>query len=212
MNNFEKNLLHNHNLSHQTRIIGCDEAGRGAWAGPVVIAGVVFPAHYYNPNIRDSKQLSQKQRAILAQEIKAVAIKYMIVIINAAEVDQLNPKQSSIKGMKIIVNTLGKGDSNYCGFIDGEKITHLKIPCIQLIKGDSLSQSIGAASILAKTTHDQIMINMHKKYPQYNFNRNMGYGTADHQKALEKYQACKIHRQSYKPIKNLNQQKLKLLF
>ncbi|AGY41633.1 Ribonuclease HII [Mesoplasma florum W37] len=182
-------------------ISGSDEAGRGAMAGPVVVASVILPKDYKNCLIRDSKKLSKKQRKLLCEEIKSVAISYAIEIIEADEVDILNPKQASRIGMtKSIMNLKPKPD--LC-LIDAENIIIQEYVCAPFIKGDDLSQSIAAASILAKTTRDNIMLDYAKIYPEYNFESHKGYCVKEHVEKTKMHGVLPIHRKTYKPIKDI---------
>ena len=212
MNKFESNFLKSHGLPPDYYLIGCDEAGRGAWAGPLVVASVILPNEFYNPLIQDSKILTAAQRKQLAHEIKNEALQYCIEIVSVQQVDKLNPKRASIFAMEKNLRILKHNShEKVCGFIDAEQVI-VEFTTYSIIKGDALSQSIAAASILAKETRDQIMNDWHKIYPQYGFNKHKGYGTKQHQMALQKYFTCPLHRKSYKPIKTLGQTNLNLCF
>ncbi|ATZ21779.1 ribonuclease HII [Mesoplasma tabanidae] len=182
-------------------ISGSDEAGRGAMAGPVVVASVILPSDYENTLIRDSKKLSKKQREILCEEIKTVAISYAIEIIEAGDVDILNPKQASRLGMINTITSLKP--KPIISLTDAEKINIDNYNCVAFIKGDDLSQSIAAASILAKTTRDSIMIDYAKIYPKYNFDLHKGYCVKEHLQKTKQFGVLPIHRKSYKPIKDI---------
>ncbi|MBD5423166.1 MAG: ribonuclease HII [Mycoplasma sp.] len=183
-------------------IAGLDEAGRGPLAGPLVVAICSFDKDYVNTNINDSKKLSEKKRNDVFKQIINDAKLVDWIIYDAEYVDINNPKQTSINGMKELINR-HKSEIDYC-LIDAEKINLSKIKTQSIIKGDSLSQSIAAASIVAKVIRDKIMHELDKKYPNYNFSSNKGYGTKGHLEALVKYKPLKnIHRFSYKPIKKI---------
>lgn len=182
-------------------VLGLDEAGRGCWAGPLVVAGCILPVNYHCDLIKDSKQLSEKQRFNLVKQIKQDALAYEIICFTPKEVDKLNPKAASILGMEQITQKI-KIKPNVV-LIDAEKIK-TNLPTISLIHGDANSISIAAASILAKTYRDQMMIDLDQKYPEYGFSKHKGYGTKFHAQILkQKGPITNIHRFSYRPIKNL---------
>jgi ribonuclease HII len=186
---------------NKTKIAGLDEVGRGCWAGPLVVAACILPAHYKNDKIRDSKKICPNEREKLFNEIKNKAIAYEIVFIDSLEVDKYNPKQASILGMEYAIKHLKIKPDHL--LIDAEKINS-RIPQTSIIHGDDCSISIAAASILAKVSRDRYMVNIHQVYPQYNFKNHKGYGTKEHLLALKKYGPIKnFHRFSYKPIINL---------
>lgn len=170
-------------------------------AGPIVVASVILPSNYKNPLIKDSKKLSKPQREVLCAEIKQVALSYAIEIIKSVDVDLLNPKQASKIGMMNSIKNLKiKPDIS---LIDAEKIEIKDYICLPFIKGDNLSQSIAAASILAKTTRDNIMIEYGKLYPEYNFALHKGYCVKDHVLKTQQFGVLPIHRKTYKPIKDI---------
>ena len=190
---------------NKIKIAGLDEAGRGCWAGPLVVAACVLPKNYRNDKIRDSKKISSQERETLFNEIKKHAIAYEVVFIDPTEVDKFNPKQASILGMEYAVDALKIKPDHL--LIDAEKITS-RIPQTSIIGGDDKSISIAAASILAKVSRDHYMSNIHQVYPLYNFKKHKGYGTKEHLCALKKYGPIKnFHRFSYKPIINLSKVK-----
>lgn len=179
-------------------IAGIDEAGRGPLAGPVVAAACIIPQGVFVPQINDSKKLSAKTREVLFDRIiQDQRIIYGIGIVNALEIDRINIYQATIQAMFIAVSQLA--DTPDCLLVDGMKLPHPTIPCIKIIKGDTLSQSIAAASVLAKVTRDKIMCEYHEKWPQYGFNKHKGYGTAQHLEAISTYGPCDIHRRSFEP-------------
>jgi ribonuclease HII len=179
-------------------IAGVDEAGRGPLAGPVVIAAVILPNNYNNDLINDSKKLTQKQRSELYGEIIKNALAYKIVTIDEATIDKINIYQASKLGMINAIKAL-KHPLDLV-LTDAMPIGELKVEVVSLIKGDSKSISIAAASILAKVTRDELMNNLHKLYPQYGFDKHKGYPTKAHLAAIEKYGITKYHRLSYKPV------------
>ena len=188
------------------KILGIDEAGRGPLAGPLVIAGVVLPVDYENENINDSKQLSDKKRREMFEEIMRVALEVKINIVDVETIDKLNILRATKEGMEEIVNNVG--DKCDAVFVDAVKLDNINKPVLSLIKGDALSLSIAAASIIAKVTRDDIMLELDKEYPMYDFKKNKGYGTKTHMLALEKYGVTKHHRMSYAPVFAASQPKL----
>ncbi len=186
-------------------IVGLDEAGRGCWAGPLVVAICMFDKNYVNKDINDSKKLTEISRKNLFEVIKRDAIICDWIIYEADFVDRNNPKASSILGMEYLINKY-KDKIDYC-LIDAEKVD-VSVPSLSLIKGDSISQSIAAASIVAKFIKDEEMRKLDLEYPEFNFAKNKGYGTKQHREALNKYGPIKnVHRFSYKPIKMLDNRK-----
>lgn len=183
-------------------ILGLDEAGRGPWAGPLVVAGCILPKCYKNDEINDSKKLSMKKRERLFDEIIKSAIAYDILFISAQDVDKLNPKQASINGMYEVFSSIKP--TAQVVLIDAEKVPKIKAKTESIIKGDAKSISIAAASILAKVARDRYMIEIANKYPEYHFDNNKGYGTIEHLKAIQKFGPIKdFHRFSYRPIKEI---------
>lgn len=200
---FYENELYQKGYKH---IAGLDEVGRGCWAGPLVVAICVFHPNYENKKINDSKKLNEKTREELFQIIINDAILVDWVIYEPNFVDKHNPKKTSIIGMEYLL-TKHKNVIDYA-LLDAEKISNQIIPFTSIIKGDTKSQTIAAASIIAKVIRDRIMSDLDKKYPQFYFKNNKGYGTQKHLEALEKFGALKkIHRFSYKPIQKLKKLK-----
>lgn len=175
---------------------GCDEAGRGCYAGPVFAAAVILPKDFYHPTINDSKQLSAEERQELKIFIKANAVAYAVAMVDNDEIDQINILRASFKAMHLALDKLRKRPSFL--LIDGNLFTpykKLKHACI--IKGDGIYASIAAASILAKTHRDAYMKQLHKEFPHYNWKRNKGYGTEEHRNAIDTHGLCKYHRKSF---------------
>lgn len=176
---------------------GCDEAGRGCYAGPVFAAAVILPDSFYHPLLNDSKQLSAKVREELRSYIQTNALAYAVAKVEVAEIDSINILRAAQKAMHLALDELAvppqfiSVDGNY--FIPYKNIPH---QCF--IKGDAKYAHIAAASILAKTYRDAYMINLHNEYPVYHWNKNKGYGTAVHRAAIEKYGLTKHHRHSFK--------------
>ena len=184
-----------------TTIAGLDEAGRGPLAGPVVVACVVFPNSYSNDQINDSKKLSAKKRLELYKEIIAKAIAYNIQVIDVKTIDKINIYQASKKGMIDALNALKiKVD---VALTDAMPLPNLSYQVKSIIKGDSKSITIAAASILAKVTRDQIMDQLDKIHPEYGFGKHKGYPTKQHLQALKKFGATKHHRKSFKPVADI---------
>ncbi|MBK7131903.1 MAG: ribonuclease HII [Bacteroidales bacterium] len=175
---------------------GCDEAGRGCLAGPVVAAAVILPKNYKHPFLNDSKKLSSKQRFILKDEIINVAISWKVAFVNNGEIDQMNILRASIKAMHIAIEGLDKEPQFL--LIDGNRFYPYKdLRYKTIIKGDSLYFSIAAASVLAKTFRDEYMDKINEEYPEYGWNRNKGYPTSDHRAAIIKYGITPYHRKSF---------------
>ncbi|MBU4693121.1 ribonuclease HII [Mycoplasma sp. CSL7491-lung] len=188
---YDKNIL----------IAGCDEAGRGSWAGPLVAACVIMKRNYKNSEINDSKKLSDKKRNRLYQEIIENSIEYQIIVRSVENINNSNPKKESQIAMELAIkNMRTKPDVVLTDF---EKI-NIDIPQENLVKGDSVSFNVAAASILAKVSRDNYMIKLDSEYPQYDLKNNKGYGTKSHSKALIiNGVEPKIHRIKYKPIAKL---------
>lgn len=176
-------------------ICGVDEAGRGPLAGPVFAAAVILPEGLIIDEVNDSKKLSEKKREKLFDIIKEKAIAYCVASASVEEIEKLNILQADMLAMKRAVEGLGvKADF---AMIDGNKAPTLDIPSVAIVKGDSKSESIAAASILAKVSRDRLMLDLAKKYPEYGFEKHKGYGTKAHKEAILKYGPCEIHRMSF---------------
>ena len=183
-------------------VAGVDEAGRGPLAGPVVAAAVIFPPDYMNAEINDSKQLSASQREKMYGIIEQDALAVGMRVVDADVIDKVNILRASLGAMREAVLDLSTSPDFL--LVDGIHRIPIITPQKPLIKGDSLSVSIAAASIIAKVTRDRIMEMYHRQFPQYNFRKNKGYGTKEHIKAIREFGICKIHRQSFH-VKNLKQ-------
>lgn len=176
-------------------ICGVDEAGRGPLAGPVCAAAVILPRHLEIPGLNDSKKLSDKQRRELFPLIQEQAIAYGIGLASHEEIDEINILQATFLAMKRAVAQLeGKADHL---LVDGNRLTDFGITATSVVKGDSLSANIAAASVLAKVTRDDLMDLMAQEYPQYGFLAHKGYGTKAHYEALRQYGPCPIHRMTF---------------
>ena len=177
-------------------ICGVDEAGRGCLAGPVTAAAVILPKNYKNELIQDSKKLNNYNRMRLYEEITSIAIDYSIIDISNNIIDSINVLESTFLAMnKAISKIIRKAD--YI-IIDGNQFkTKSKFSYECVIKGDSIYQSIAAASILAKAHRDKLMIKYNEEYPYYDWNNNKGYGTIKHKNAIKKFGISRYHRKSF---------------
>jgi ribonuclease HII len=176
-------------------VAGIDEAGRGPLAGPVVAAAVVLPENIHIEKLNDSKKLSPIQRDVLYDIIREKAVSYGVGIVDEKCIDEINILNATKKAMKIAVNSL-KSTPDLL-LIDAVDLSDTGIECIPIIRGDSLSVSIAAASIIAKVTRDRLIDKMDAVYPQYGFKKHKGYGTEEHINAIKKYGICPIHRISF---------------
>jgi ribonuclease HII len=175
---------------------GCDEAGRGCYAGPVFAAAVILPKDFYHPLLNDSKQVKEKDRNELRSFIEQNATAYAVAMIDNKEIDKINILKASFKAMHSAIDKLHIQPELL--LIDGNRFTPYKnIPHHCIIKGDGKFASIASASILAKTYRDEYMLQLHKKYPHYGWDKNKGYGTLTHRKAIEEFGVCKHHRMSF---------------
>jgi ribonuclease HII len=180
-------------------IAGVDEAGRGPLAGPVFAAAVILPPDNGLPPALDSKKISPARREKLCEQIQLEAIAWQVARIEHSIIDEINILQATMKAMVEAVKNLSRTpemilvDGNQTPFVD----SHSKA----IRKGDSLSQSIGAASVLAKVHRDRVMAAYHEKYPHYSFDRHKGYGTREHMEAIAEHGPCPIHRRSFAGVK-----------
>lgn len=193
----KKNSLLKSFYQDQLTEAGCDEAGRGCFAGPVFAAAVILPQHFFHPLLNDSKQLSEKQRNELRTVIEAEAISFAVASIDNNEIDQINILKASIKAMHRAVDQLKTKPQLL--LIDGNRFyPYKRTPHHCIIRGDAQFASIAAASVLAKTYRDACMLQLHEEFPQYGWHTNKGYGTEEHRRAIEKYGLCKYHRRSFR--------------
>lgn len=176
-------------------IAGVDEAGRGPLAGPVCVAAVILPPDIYLEKINDSKKLSEKQKDKLYDEIREKAVAYHVVLVSHEEIDRLNILHATFKGMCESVQGLSV-PPDYV-LIDGNRVQGLELPHECVVKGDSKSISIAAASILAKVTRDRYMAELAKQFPQYQFEKHKGYPTKLHYELLKQYGPSPVHRRSF---------------
>lgn len=176
---------------------GCDEAGRGCLAGPVVAAAVILPKGYTNKRLNDSKKVSEKLRNELRIDIEKKAISIGIGIVDERKIEKINILQASLLAMHIAISKLNTVPSHLV--IDGNKFNpYPEIEHTCVVKGDGKFLNIAAASIIAKTTRDDIMIELSKKYPNYSWNENKGYPTKKHKLAISRYGITGNHRKSFK--------------
>ena len=183
-------------------VCGTDEAGRGCLSGPVTAAAVILPKSFRHPMLNDSKKLSAKQRAILAPIIKQAAISYGISHVSPQEIDRINILQASIKAMHKSIAKLETSPDFI--IVDGNKFNpYPNIPHETIVKGDSKFYTIAAASVLAKTARDEYMLALHKKFPLYQWNKNMGYPTSIHKAAILKWGVSPHHRKTFKGVKDI---------
>jgi ribonuclease HII len=194
-------------LEHENRlrssghrvIAGIDEAGRGPLAGPVSVAAVVLPEAYEHALLNDSKQLTHAKRELLYEELtQDERIRWHCVMIGVADIDRVNILQATWLGMRRCALEL---EPRPCAaLIDGRPVRDFPLPQVALVKGDSLSYSIAAASIIAKVSRDRLMMQMALQYPGYGFEIHKGYPTPAHQAALKKLGPCPEHRRSFSPV------------
>lgn len=190
-------------------IVGCDEAGRGPLAGPVVAAACILPLDYANERIDDSKKLTEKKRKELFIEIQEHAVAYGIGIVDAPTIDEINIYQASRLAMNLAIQHMEHEFDLV--LTDAMPLFGYEQPVIDIIKGDAKAQCIAAASILAKVTRDEMMNELAKIYPQYGFEHHKGYGTKEHLEALEKYGPIEgIHRFTYGPVARTLEKQLSL--
>jgi ribonuclease HII len=181
------------------RIAGVDEVGRGPLAGPVVAAAVILPKEGIGQKLFDSKKISSKKRDDLSELIFSKALGVGIGVIGQEEIDLLNILQATLKAMALAVENLPISPDFI--LIDGPQGLRLPVPQKPIRKGDQLSDSIAAASIVAKVTRDRMMLECHQRYPQYNFAKHKGYGTKEHRRAIEKFGICELHRKTFRGVK-----------
>jgi len=191
-----------------SRLAGVDEAGRGPLAGPVVAAAVVFPAHLLREppatlrGLNDSKQLSAARREQLFEALRGLdEVEIGVSVVEAGEIDRLNILRATHAAMARALSDLPSLPER--ALVDGLAVPGLPCPSENLIKGDSRSFSIAAASIVAKVTRDHLMLELDAKYPQYGFARHKGYGTREHLAALDQHGPCPAHRHSFAPVRQL---------
>ena len=196
MKDFENELY----LKGIEYVAGVDEVGRGPLIGPVVTAAVILPKKYYDERINDSKKLTEKKRELLYDVIMENAIAVGIGMSSNEVIDEINILEATKRAMKEAINNLSVKPEHV--LIDAVKLD-IDIPSTSIIKGDAKSQSIAAASIIAKVTRDRMLIEWDKKYPEYDFKHNKGYGTKKHIEAIYKYGVLEEHRKTFEPISSI---------
>ena len=184
-----------------SRIAGVDEVGRGCLAGPVVAAAVILDPNRPIKGLRDSKKLSAKKRDELAEEIKEKALAWSVAAMGPEVIDKINILQATLEAMKVAVEKLPV-EPDFVQ-VDGNKLPKWKWLSEAIVKGDDKVEWISAASIIAKTTRDAYMCKIAKLYPQYGFEHHVGYGTAEHIKALKAYGPTPIHRKTFAPVREV---------
>ncbi len=185
-------------------IAGIDEVGRGPLVGPVVTAAVILPKDFYDERINDSKKLTEKKRELLYDVIMENALSVGIGMSSPEVIDEINILNATKKAMIEAINNLSVKPQHL--LIDAVKLD-IDIPQTSIIKGDAKSESIAAASIIAKVTRDRMMVELDKKYPMYDFKHNKGYGTKKHIEALYQYGPIEEHRKSFAPVSELTNKK-----
>lgn len=201
-----ENNLYNEGV---TLIAGVDEVGRGPLIGPVVACACILPVNFYHKDIKDSKKLSEKKREEMYKIIKENAISIGLGIVSEKIIDEVNIYEATKIAMKEAIKNLNITPEHV--LIDAMKL-ELNISSTSIIKGDAKSESIAAASIIAKVTRDHMLDEMDKEYPMYDLKNNKGYGTKKHLEALQTYGPCKYHRVSYSPVRNaLNEKNTKTI-
>ncbi len=204
MYSYENDLLKRGHLY----IAGCDEVGRGPLAGPVVAAAVILNPDVLIEGLNDSKKLSMKKRVALDIEIREKALAFKIVYIYPDEIDKINIYQASKKAMIEAIKELDIVPSYVLS--DAMPLNDLGIPYLSIIKGDTKSATIAAASIIAKVERDNYMVQMSELYPEYGFEKHKGYPTKQHVEALNKFGVLDIHRKTYKPVSDVINKQIKL--
>ena len=198
-----KEIIDNHKYEKELNqkgiklIAGVDEVGRGPLIGPVVAAAVILPEDYYLDGLTDSKKLSEKKREYFYEIIKKDAISIGIGVVDEKKIDEINIYEATKVAMKQAIDNLNIKPEHI--LIDAMPLD-LKIPTTSIIKGDLLSITISAASVIAKVTRDHMLYDIDKEYPMYDLKNNKGYGTKKHIEAIKKYGITKYHRLSYKPV------------
>jgi len=188
-------------MNSELVIAGVDEAGRGPLVGSVVAAAVILNPEKPVAGLADSKKLTEKKREQLAEQIKESVLAWSIASVSAAEIDEINILQATMKAMKLAVEGLNIEPEKV--LVDGNRCPDINYPAEAIVKGDDKVQAISAASILAKVERDHQMISLHQQYPEYGFDRHKGYGTKVHVEALKQHGACPQHRRSFSPVRKV---------
>uniref|UniRef100_E6PS30 Ribonuclease HII n=1 Tax=mine drainage metagenome TaxID=410659 RepID=E6PS30_9ZZZZ len=184
-------------------VAGCDEVGRGTWAGPVVAAAVILDPHCPIAGLADSKKLSSKRREILDIQIREHCLAWSLGRASAQEIDQINILQATLLAMQRAVAALKLQPDLV--LVDGNRTPDLPMPCQAIVGGDATQPAISAASIIAKVYRDRLMQSLARDHPVYGFDRHFGYGTMQHRLALQRHGPCAEHRHSFSPIRQLIQ-------
>jgi ribonuclease HII len=177
------------------RVAGVDEVGRGALAGPLVAAAVILPADARLDGLRDSKMCTRLQRERLAADIRDVALATAIVRVQPDRIDRVGLQRCNLDALRRALKSLSV-EPDYV-LVDGFRLRRMSIPALAVKKADAVSKNVAAASIVAKVTRDRAMRRYHRRFPQYGFSHNVGYGTREHWDALQQYGPCPIHRRSF---------------
>jgi ribonuclease HII len=185
---------------------GVDEAGRGPLAGPVMVAAVILDPDRPIAGLDDSKKLSAARRETLFDHIMQQALTWSVVEISPGQIDDLNILQATLLGMRQAVERLSPPPE--LALIDGNRAPRLPCQARTLVGGDGLEPAISAASILAKVTRDRVMVDLHRLYPRYGFDRHKGYPTRDHLQRLAQFGPCEVHRRSFAPVRDAMQKGL----
>ncbi len=181
-------------------VAGCDEAGRGPLAGPVVAAGVVLPADCDHSRFLDSKILPHRRRLDLCNRLREIGAFIGIGVVSEEQIDRLNILQASLLAMRLAIENIAGTAPDFL-LVDGKFQVPLAIAQEALVKGESKSASIAAASIVAKVARDRIMEDLHRQYPVYNFHRHKGYPTREHREAIRAHGPCPVHRMSFRGVR-----------
>jgi ribonuclease HII len=182
-----------------TLVAGVDEAGRGPLAGPVVVAAVILDPARPIAGLDDSKRLNERRREALFPLIRQRALAWAVVEVQADEIDRVNILQATLLGMSRAVERLSVRPG--LALVDGNRLPELPCPARAIVGGDGLEAAISAASILAKVTRDHLMLEWHRRYPRYGFDRHKGYPTPEHLESLARHGPCEIHRRSFAPVR-----------
>lgn len=185
------------------KVAGVDEAGRGPLAGPVAAAAVILPRTFSSPLLDDSKKLTKKKRDVLYDEITSnPEVIWAVALVEADEIDRINILRATHRAMGLALEAMSVRPD--IALIDGLPVKGLSLPHEALVKGDGLSLSIAAASVIAKVTRDRIMEKISQEFPVYGFDRHQGYGTREHLEAIRNHGPCRYHRRSFQPISQLS--------
>jgi ribonuclease HII len=181
---------------------GCDEAGRGCLAGPVMAAAVILPPKFRHPLLNDSKQMTRRNREVLRKIIEKEALAWQVAQVSHEEIDDLNILRASILSMHRALDGLSLRPD--CVLVDGDRFSpYQKIPYVCVVKGDATYASIAAASVLAKTHRDEWMCQLAEKFPAYGWTQNMGYPTEKHRTAIHRYGITPYHRRSFRLVEDM---------